>query len=311
MKRLIVLVALGLAACAGPLTTCPVLDPGQGVARVQAELARKMDDERPVLVVAHRGCWRSTAENSIASIEACVELGVDIVELDVRRTADGALILMHDETVDRTTNGRGRVEDLTLDQIQALRLRQADGRSGAGLTSEAPPTFEAALRAAKGRIMINVDAKADVYDDAFAILERVGVTDQIIMKRRVAVGEPPLAGQAPFSRVIAMPIVSDLAGSAQTLMDEQLAVPPPAIEVLFTDRRYLLSVSELVRGAGARVWVNTLRPEISAGLTDAAALENPDAVWGWLLDAGVTMIQTDEPAILLDYLERRGRRALP
>lgn len=305
---LLLVVALTVGGCAGTTWAVSTLSPGQRVERVRAVLAPGLDDTPPVLVIAHRGCWQTTSENSIAAIEACVAGGIDIVELDVRRTADGVLILMHDETVDRMTNGRGRVEDLTLAEIQAMRLRRGKGGKDAALTSESPPTFEAAMRATRGRVFVNLDAKADVYDDAFSVLEQVGATDEIIMKRRVAVGEPSLAAQSPFSRVIAMPIVSDLSGTARDLLKTQTDPAPPAVEVLFTDRTYLSEASGLIRRSGGRVWVNTLRPEISAGLTDAAALQAPDAVWGWLLENGVTMIQTDEPETLVRYLERRGRR---
>lgn len=305
---LFLVLALALGGCAGATGAVSTPSPGQRVERVRAALTPSPSDTPPVLVIAHRGCWQATSENSIAAIEACVASGVDIVELDVRRTADGVLILMHDETVDRMTNGRGRVEDLTLAEIQALRLRRGKGGEDAALTSEAPPTFEAAMRATRGRVFVNLDAKADVYDDAFSVLERVGATDEIIMKRRVSIGESSLAAQSPFFRVVAMPIVSDLAGPARDLLATQTAPAPPAVEVLFTDRIYLAEASGLIRRTGARVWVNTLRPEISAGLTDVAALQDPDAVWGWLLDNGVTMIQTDEPETLVRYLEARGRR---
>jgi len=86
------------------------------LAMLRHEFAPSSTADRPVLVVAHRGCWKATAENSLAAIEACIALGVDVVELDARRTVDGALVLMHDATVDRMTNGHGRVEDLTLAQ---------------------------------------------------------------------------------------------------------------------------------------------------------------------------------------------------
>lgn len=260
----------------------PVLAQDEGL---EARRRLLLDADNPaVMVVAHRGCWRDAAENALSGIEACVRMGVDVVELDVRRTRDGALVLMHDETVDRTTNGTGRVSDLTLAEVVALRLRAGAGGQSAALTGESPPTFVEAIEAARGRVLVNLDAKADVYDDAFAELDRLSAVDLIIMKRRVSVDEPSLSRQAPF------------------------APAPPAVEVLFTDRIYLAEASGLIRRTGARVWVNTLRPEISAGLTDVAALQDPDAVWGWLLDNGVTMIQTDEPETLVRYLEARGRR---
>lgn len=259
----------------------------------------------PVVVVAHRGCWLDTAENSLASIEACVALGVHMVELDVRRTRDGVLVLMHDATVDRTTNGRGRVEDLTWSQVSALRLRAGAGGEDAPLTDEAPPSFEAAMVAARGRILVNLDAKAEVYDDAFAVLERTGTTGQVIMKRRVAAGEPPLNRQPPFDRVMAMPIVDQAAGPAAALMAGQEDARVAAVEVIFTDLSYLRDVRAQTT---APLWVNTLQPGHAAGLTDDKARDDPDGVWGRLIDAGVTLIQTDQPEALLHYVQGLGRR---
>ena len=76
-----------------------------------------------VLVVAHRGDWRNFPENSLEGIENAIKMGVDIVELDVQRTQDGVLILMHDETLNRTTTGKGKVSEVTMDYISNLYLR--------------------------------------------------------------------------------------------------------------------------------------------------------------------------------------------
>lgn len=76
-------------------------------------------DER-LLVIAHRGGAGLWPENTLYAFEHAVELGVDVLEMDVQSTKDGELVVIHDETVDRTTNGTGRVEELTLAQIQDL-----------------------------------------------------------------------------------------------------------------------------------------------------------------------------------------------
>ena len=76
-----------------------------------------------VIVVAHRGDWREVPENSIASIEHSIATGVDVVEVDLQMTKDSVLVLMHDETVDRTTTGTGRVADFILDSLQRLNLK--------------------------------------------------------------------------------------------------------------------------------------------------------------------------------------------
>ena len=73
----------------------------------------KNADSDRVIVVAHRGDWRNAPENSLQAIKNCIDMGVDIVEIDVRETKDGHLVLMHDKTINRTTNGKGKVNSWT------------------------------------------------------------------------------------------------------------------------------------------------------------------------------------------------------
>lgn len=70
--------------------------------------------KQSVLVVSHRGDWRNAPENSLQAFQNCIDMGVDMVELDLKKTKDGELILMHDNTLNRTTNGTGKPEDYTL-----------------------------------------------------------------------------------------------------------------------------------------------------------------------------------------------------
>ena len=65
-----------------------------------------------VLRIGHRGAAGHAPENTLAAVQKGIELGVDFVEIDVRRTADDALVVLHDPTVNRTTNGKGRVDSL-------------------------------------------------------------------------------------------------------------------------------------------------------------------------------------------------------
>ena len=117
-------------------------------------------DSSSVIVVAHRGDWRNFPENSLEAIDNAIKMGVDIVELDVKRTKDGELILMHDRTLDRTTTGKGLVSENTLSDIRKLNLR-----NGCNIrTIHKVPTLEEALLHAKGKIMINLD-QADLYFD--------------------------------------------------------------------------------------------------------------------------------------------------
>ena len=160
----------------------PVRDAAPGRA---AWLTSLLDDETSehVMVVAHRACWAGGApENSLSAIDACIALGVDMIEIDVTATADGAVVLMHDETVDRTTDGTGRIADMTLAEARALRLRAADGGAHALLTEETVPTLRRVLERARGKILINLDVKGGAFDRAFAVVEELGAGGEIVMK---------------------------------------------------------------------------------------------------------------------------------
>jgi len=74
------------------------------------------------LVIGHRGARALAAENTLEGIKAAARCRADAVEVDVRLSSDGALVLMHDETVDRTSNGSGKVEDLSLEDLLALQV---------------------------------------------------------------------------------------------------------------------------------------------------------------------------------------------
>ena len=84
-------------------------------------------DTGRIFVVAHRGCSAAAPENSVAAIRACRALGVEAVEIDAQMTKDGQLIVFHDTTLKRMTNGWGYVGDKTLAELRTLRLYERDG----------------------------------------------------------------------------------------------------------------------------------------------------------------------------------------
>src|SRR5690606_6563807 len=80
-----------------------------------------------IFVVAHRADWRNYPENSIGAIRSAIAMGVDVLELDVQRSSDGVLVLMHDARLDRTTSGKGKVSETDYAAIKELRLRNGAG----------------------------------------------------------------------------------------------------------------------------------------------------------------------------------------
>ena len=133
------------------------------------KLVRELSNpkSKKVLVVAHRGDWRNAPENSLQAFQNCIDMGVDMIELDLHMSKDSVLFLMHDETVNRTTNGRGKVSDLTAAELKKLRLRAGHGV----VTSHEIPTIEEALNLCKGKILINVDKGYEYFKEAYQLME--------------------------------------------------------------------------------------------------------------------------------------------
>jgi glycerophosphoryl diester phosphodiesterase len=108
------------------------------------------------MVIAHRGFSGRYPENTLKAFEEALKLPIDAVELDVRRTKDGVLVVIHDETVDRTTNGKGKVRDLTWSEIQKLDAGSWKGKEFAG---ERIPRLEEALQLINARVVVFLEIK--------------------------------------------------------------------------------------------------------------------------------------------------------
>lgn len=110
-----------------------------------------------IIAVGHRGTVKFAPENTIAAFNKAIELGVDLLEMDVRETKDGQLVIMHDMNIGRTTTGRGDVAELTLEEIQQY---DAGSEFDPKFAGEKAPTFAEALEAIKGRALPDIDFKA-------------------------------------------------------------------------------------------------------------------------------------------------------
>src|SRR5438105_4527494 len=111
-----------------------------------------------LLRIAHRGASGHCPENTRASFLRAIELGADMVELDCQRTRDGAVVVIHDETLDRTTTGKGRVRDRTLKEIKAL---DAGSWFGAEFAGEEVLTLEEAVDLLRGQVELNLEIKGE------------------------------------------------------------------------------------------------------------------------------------------------------
>lgn len=151
-----------LAALAAALTAPPVL--------AQEDLTALPDWD--VVLVAHRGLAPGLPENTLAAFQDVVNRGVRVIEVDLRGTADGEVVIMHDETVDRTTDGTGDVTTLTLAEVKAL---DAGSYAGAEFAGEEVPTYEEALAFAQDNgVVLLLDIKVS---DALDVRRIVDITE--------------------------------------------------------------------------------------------------------------------------------------
>ncbi|MEH7493808.1 glycerophosphodiester phosphodiesterase [Neobacillus niacini] len=123
----------------------------------QAFAAETTGELRKVDNVAHRGATGYAPENTIAAFDKGVEMKADYIEIDVQRSKDGELVIIHDNTVDRTTDGTGYVKDLTFGQIRSL---DAGSWKGEKFTGEKIPTFDEILDRYHGKTGILIELKS-------------------------------------------------------------------------------------------------------------------------------------------------------
>ncbi len=277
------------------------------MAQVFPSRAQALYEEGKVSVISHRGDWRNTPENSIRAIQNCIDLGVNMVEIDIKKNKDNELILLHDKTLDRTTTGKGLPQDYTLAEIKQMRLR-----NGAGVaTSHQIPTLEEAMIVAKGKIWVNIDKGYDYFDLVEKVLEKTGTTQQVLIKAGLPYQKVVAENKAVLDKLFFMPIIDMANPDAMTMVEEYIKnMQPKAFEVCFTQiDQALQNVLDRIQKSGSKVWINTLWPSLCAGLNDDRAVEEnqQDSIWGKVIEMGASFIQTDRPKELVNYLRNQGK----
>ena len=245
---------------------------------------------RPLQAMAHRGLWRVAPENTRSALEASALHLVEWAEVDVRLTKDGAHVLMHEDRVDRITDGKGLVADLTLAELLKLDAGSAFARRFAGTP---PLSLEAALALAKGRLNLYLDCK--VIDPARLVREirAAGMERQVV----VYGPEPLLAKVAEAAR----------SGTAIALMKKWRptdgAKPlefPSGLAAVEVDAEFVnADACKVAHALGLKVQAKALGKD----------WDKPE-IWERLANVGVDWVQTDWPIELHASLVNRGRQPI-
>lgn len=240
-----------------------------------------------VLVASHRAAHKIYPENSIPAIQQAIDLGVDIIEIDVKVSTDGVPFLMHDRTIDRTTTGSGDPEHFSFAELQQLYL-VANGDT----TDLKIPTLEDALLVAKGKIMVDLDLKTDKMEDVLRVVHKTDTEDIVFFFDSEY--QTLHYVKENNKKLMLMPRAYSyaMADSAITLFQ------PEVVHIDFSF--YNPKVTQLIKDNEARIWINALGDpddEIRSGKAEAALDK--------LLEYNANIIQTDEPELLLKALKER------
>lgn len=283
-----------------------------------SKLLRELNNPKSeyVFVIAHRADWRNFPENSLEAIESSIKMGIDIVELDVHRTADGALVVCHDKTINRTTNGKGKISELTLDSIRNCRLRAGHN----AVTRYKMPTLEEALDVCKDRVMINIDKGINYYGQILDMLVARNMVDQVVIKSSKTAPYLKKFFAKYDKNMLYMPIVNYNTKSwarHEAMFQGYLETDLPFVAFEMCWDGSLPNENKVfkkVLKSGKRLWINTLWGKLCGGkengYDDDAAVGNEEKIYGKILSYGASMIQTDRPEMLIKYLESKGRHTL-
>jgi glycerophosphoryl diester phosphodiesterase len=261
--------------------------------------------QQKVLVAAHRGDWRNHPENSLRAFLSAADMGVDIIELDLCLSKDSVVVIMHDVTIDRTTDGKGKPNDYTLAELKKLHLKNGLGR----ITNNAIPTLTEVMQALKGRkVVVNLDKSYPYFMQAYQVLAATKTLKQAIFKADVTYQTLKSTYPTIIDSIIYMPVVNLDKPNAKTIITDYLAnMKPYAFELIFAkDTSAILTNYQFIT-AKSKIWYNSLWASLNAGHDDDLAVEqnNTTNSWDWLIKHGATILQTDRPKELLTYLRSK------
>jgi glycerophosphoryl diester phosphodiesterase len=237
-----------------------------------------------IVVIAHRGEHLRHPENTIAAFQAAVEAGADFFELDVRTASDGKLVLMHDESVDRMTNGKGLIGNMTFEEIRMLEVGLKMGPQFAGTRV---PTFDEALSFARGKIGVYVDSKRISAADAVAAIEWNNMQDHVVI----------YGGARYLKEVSALrPKMKVMPEADNPATLKSLLEALPLKVAAYGAKDFNDETIAVARQAKLDIYVDRLGPA------------DNESSWQNAIDRGATGIQTDHPAELVRYLKSKGYR---
>jgi len=242
-----------------------------------------------MVVIAHRGDHVQVPENTVAACKKAITHGVDYVEVDLRTTKDGELVMMHNATVDHMTDGIGKVKDLTFAAIRRLVVKP---KLEADKKVYRVPTFKEVLAACKGKIHIYLDFKDADVAQTYALIKAAGMEKSVV----VYINAEAQLGQ--WQQVAPqIPLMCSLPETVKDAASLRAFISTAKVSALDGNhQQYTPEMLAAAKEAGVAIWLDVQEKE-----------EGP-AQWDPALQLKVDGMQTDHPEILVKYLQKKGRR---
>lgn len=261
-----------------------------------------------VFVAAHRGDWRNHPENSIAAFESCIEKGIEIIEMDIRMSFDRDLMCFHDKTLDRMTNGTGKITHQSTQNLKNLWLTNPHGVA----TRHRIPTLKEALSTCKGKALVMLDKAEQYIPEVTKVVKDLEIGEQCIVfiREKIQAKKELEKYQALTDEGViwAVSIKEEPIDSVLNYiqnMEEWLN--PPIYAVHFKDSVFpLKATGAAIKKAGAKMWTSPLWPSICGGMDDDRAVKDPQNSWGSLIASNSSILCTDRPLKLQNFLHNNS-----
>jgi len=237
-------------------------------------------------IIAHRGGRKWGPENTLAAFKQCIDTGCDGIELDVQRCKTGQLFVIHDETLERTTNGAGFVFQKNFDEIRAL---DAGKWFSPQYKDERVPTLKEVLDLVSGKLIVNVEIRnvpfacPGIEDDLIAILEQYKYPDKIVISSFDHEVLHRIHEKAPRYKLALLTVCIPFALGTYA---QQVGA-----------KAWNINIAELRE--------DSVKSAHKAGLEVAVWTVNDAKDWQRAADMGVDSIITDDPIGLMEYLRVR------
>lgn len=265
---------------------------------------KKLLGDKKFYIVAHRGSSTGNIiENTIASTKVALQLGADLIEMDVCKSTDGVFYAFHRTMELRLFGKKFNIEKMTSEEIDKLEYINTNLKPSGYCVER----IENIFKEFDSSVFFNIDRTWSFFEEFIPIVKKHKMENNIILK--FPFEKKYLDYFKQYPELMYMPIVRQI-DQVETIL--QCKNKPVALEIIFEDSASALIQKDLlnkVQEADIMLWVNSIivGPDnvIAENYTDdCSVLENPEMGWGKLLEMGFSLIQTDWPSLLKNYREQ-------